>query len=140
MTQMIFTAGYAVLGMEIAGPAEFVVNTLTFRLQHLYDWLGITGFVREPQNTLAHHSVTYHRPDDQTFTIRPDLTLEIRPTHSCSHGRGEQVVREDLSLSFTSQKGLGLKECRELMVVLRYLLHFATLAPVYMLLDRCQKR
>jgi hypothetical protein len=40
MTQMEFGAGYAVLGMELAEPADFLVNTLTFRLQHLTE-LGI---------------------------------------------------------------------------------------------------
>jgi hypothetical protein len=133
MTQMEFGAGYAVLGLELAAPADFLVNTLTFRLQHLYEWLGITGFVRDPQNTLDHHLVTYRRPEDQAFVISPDLTLEIHSTHSFHPRRSEHIVREDLCLSFKSQKGLGLADCKELMGALRYLLHFATLAPVYML-------
>jgi len=133
MTQMEFGAGYAVLGLELAAPADFLVNTLTFRLQHLYEWLGITGFVRDPKNTLDHHLVTYRRPDDQTFTINPGLTLEIQPSHSRHTHRSERTVREDIRLSFKSPKGLGLAECNELMSALRNLLHFATLAPVYML-------
>src|SRR5437899_12994817 len=39
MSQMTFTAGFAILGIELAGPADFVVNTLTLRAQLLYDFL-----------------------------------------------------------------------------------------------------
>ncbi len=133
MTHVKFTAGYAVLGIHLADASEFRLNVLTLQAQHLYQWLGITGFQRKPKDTSVTYRIDYCRPENQSFQITPDLRLEIHPTNDFSHGGQESVIREDISLSFHSPLGLDLKQCLRLIAALRHLLHLAALSPVYML-------
>jgi hypothetical protein len=133
MAQATFKAGYAVLGIHLVTASEFRVNVLTLRAQHLYDWLGITGFQRVPWDSSVTYRIDYCRPEDQFFQITAELRLKIHPTDEFCPGSPEAVIREDICLSFYSQSGLDLKRCQQLITALRHLLHLAALSPVYML-------
>ena len=133
MTQVNFKAGYAVLGIHLATASEFRLNVLTLQAQHLYRWLGITGFQTKPWDSSVTYRIDYCRPKDQSFQITPGLSIEIHSTDNFSPGGPKPVIREDICLSFHSPSGLDLKECQRLITGLRHLLHFAALSPVYML-------
>jgi hypothetical protein len=133
MTQVKFSAGYAVLGLHLAASSEFRLNGLTLQAHHLYHWLGITGFQRKPWDSGITYRIDYCRPGDQSFQITPNLSIEIHPTDHFSPGGPEPVIREDICLSFRSPSGLDLKQCQQLITALRHLLHFAALSPVFML-------
>jgi hypothetical protein len=133
MTQARFKAAYAVLGTHLAAASEFRLNGLTLQAQHLYDWLGITGFQRKPWDPEITYRIDYCRPEDQFFQITPDLSIKIHPTNQFSPDGPEPSIREDICLSFHSPSGLDLKQCQQLITAIRHLLHLAALSPVYVL-------
>lgn len=133
MSQVEFNTGYAVLGIHLAAASELRLNVLTLQTQHLYHWLGITGFQRKARDPAVTYRIDYCRPDDQCFQITPDLSIEIHPTDHFSPGGPEPVIREAICLSFHSPSGLDLKRCQQLITALRHLLHLAALSRVYML-------
>jgi ApeA N-terminal domain 1 len=44
LSQIEFSAHYAILGLELSHHDDFKVNELTFQMQHLLAWAGLTGF------------------------------------------------------------------------------------------------
>jgi hypothetical protein len=38
LSHLTFSAGYAVLGIQLREPTEFLVNSLMIESQHLYEW------------------------------------------------------------------------------------------------------
>jgi hypothetical protein len=135
-----FHAGYAILGLELPDSNAFNVNSLTFRLQHLYEWSGITGFQRggfaQPSPDFNIH---YSPPKEQVFTIDDNLTIELQTECSFSDATGEQKVHEDLVITFKSKAGINLSRYYDLLNAVRDLLHFAILSRVYPLEITAQK-
>ena len=124
-------AGYAMLGIALPCANSFVAHSLRFQVQHLYGWLGISGFDRDQPNTLQDHVVRYHHPDDQWFTISPELELALHGPVQAGDGFQERRIREDAALTFRSKAGFSLGRCNELVGAVRLLLHLAVLKKVY---------
>jgi len=131
LSQMRFSAGYAVMGIHLSGAEEFLVSSLSLGLQHLHEWSGLSGFVHSHPNTALESHVHYRSPEPQRFSITPDLSLEIGAAASGHTSWSERVLREDAYLSFESKAGLTFHQSIELINAFRQLLHFAVLAPVY---------
>jgi hypothetical protein len=142
LAQQRFHAGVAILGLELPDSNAFNVNSFTFRLQHLYEWSGITGFqmgeFAQPSSDF-NIRIHYSRPEDQVFTIDQHLTVGLRTECSFSPVTGEQKVSEDLVIDFESEEGLNLSRYYDLLNAVRLLLHFAILCPVYPLEVTAQK-
>src|SRR6185369_16314223 len=131
LSQIDFTANYAVLGLQLTDHTAFCVHSLSLRVQHLYEWSGITGFCKDDPGTLHDFNIRYTRPEKQTFQIDSDLSLELQATYWIKHSSKEKNLEEDLVLSFESRRGLDLSRCKDLLNAIRHLLHFAVLQPVY---------
>lgn len=138
LSEMVFTPGYAVLGIQLPTPEDFKIHALTLGIQHLHEWCGISGLVDEP-STINNFHVRYNRPPDQSFVINADLTLEIRACSFGHHGFNERLIREDTCIGIQSQAGLNITQCKEILTAIRHLLHFAVLKPVYPLWIKAEK-
>jgi hypothetical protein len=130
-TRASFSAGSAVLGIELANVESFQVHTLLIRIQHLYEWSGISGFTSNPPGTVDGLQIHYVPPIDLTFPINSDLTVELRPSYRQTHESRERKIGEDVIIAFKSNKGLGWVECKKFVNAIRHLLHFAILEPVF---------
>lgn len=130
LTQLSFSGGYAILGIELAGASAFVVNSLSFRIQHLYEWAGISGFQKN-EHLLHDLRIHYIRPEDQVFAIDSDLSVEFRAAYSLKNGFREKRIEEDLIVGFQSKEGINLSRLKELLGAFRYLLHFAVLNKAF---------
>ncbi|MDB6122520.1 MAG: hypothetical protein JWQ71_1513 [Pedosphaera sp.] len=131
LSQLDFSVGYAVLGVEFPNRESFLVHSLAIKMQHLYEWGGITGFTNEHQNPFESIHVHYKQPDEQSFVINSDLSLELQSPFSFKNNLSEKNLRESLSIWFNSNQGLAFSKCQELIDALRSMLHFAILSPVY---------
>jgi hypothetical protein len=132
LSQVKFTAGYAVLGIHLDEAAAFLVHSITIGIQHLYEWSGLSGFIEATQ-TVEESCLRYKRPDPLVFEISPDLTMELHAAPSGHTSQSERILREDAYICLESTQGLNLPRCLELLTALRQLLHFAVLKPVYLL-------
>ena len=127
-----FSAGYAFIGIALPDVDSFVAHTLRFQTQHLYGWLGISGFDRGQPQTLKEYVIRYQHPDDRWFPIRPELELGLHGTVEMGGGGFQQDrIKEDAAVSFRSKAGFSLNRCLELVHAVRQLLHFASLKRVY---------
>src|ERR1035441_4932605 len=131
LSQMNFTAGYAVLGIELADAAAFSVHELTFGVQHLHEWVGISGFTRAEHDTPGESHIHYKCLEDQLFSISPSLSLALHVAASGRTSLSERVLREDTCLAFHAPSGLSLADCNELITAVRHMLHFAVLSRIY---------
>ncbi len=103
-----FCTGYAVLGMALSRPEEFVVNELCLQLQQLYGWLGITGFDRPTATAAGELTIRNRQPVDAVFAVNSDLDVGVR-FRSVLHDRvGSQQIDEIPVFAFISKSGLSL--------------------------------
>lgn len=126
-----FHAGYVLMGIALDAADSFIANSLRFQLQHLYGWLGRTGFKDNPGGDIATFVVNFRHQADEWFSITSDLDLGIHNTYVASNGFQERRVSEDAALTFRSKTGFSLARCWELVGAMRMLLHFASLKQVY---------
>jgi hypothetical protein len=126
-----YDAGYALVGIHVSGVDELCIDSLWLQVQHLYGWLGRTGFEREEGPRPGVYSVLYTPPEDKWFSIDPDLAIGIQSAYQAGGNFHERWIREDTALTFRSQKGMSLSRCNELVTAVRRLLHLASLKPVY---------
>jgi hypothetical protein len=131
ITRRSFWAGYVLIGIHVANVNSFAPNLVRFRMQQLYGWSGLSGFLSDPGSALKETVIKYRHPEDLTFTVGADLTVELGMCSWIKNSGQDQSVKEDTWISFRSQSGLPLKKCRDLMVVVKHLLHFASVEPVY---------
>lgn len=124
-------AGYALLGIALSDAGSFLAHSLRFQTQHLYGWLGKSGFDRKERLTLDAYSVQYAHPPDEWFTITPDLELGIHGTYETGGDWQERRIREDAALTFRSKAGMSLARCNEMIHAVRLLLHLASLKKVF---------
>lgn len=124
-------AAYAVLGMNLSNHSEFLVNSVAFQMQYLYGWGEITGFLRPSSPTYPEIHVRYKRPEDLSFEINSDLSVNIWTGFTSQNGAAERTMTEDLRFEFASKKGIGLAEYKRFLLAIRHLLHFATTKPIY---------
>jgi hypothetical protein len=130
VARCICSAGYALIGISLTNAESFIAHSLRFQLQHFYGWLGRSGY-NNTSDTSATFTVQYRKPEDEVFTITPDLDLVIHSTYSANNGFQERSIKEDAAMTFKSKKGLSLAGCRKLVGSMRMLLHFAVLKKVY---------
>lgn len=140
LTRATFSIGTAILGLELAAPKDFLVNTLFLNAQHLNAWLGISGFKQQTTNDSCDCAIAYLCPPDQSFSLGSELTLGLRTSYTFAPKPHEQTIKEETYLMFESPRGLDLVECRRLIHATRALLHFASLKPVYMLDVNARKK
>ena len=140
LSQCELSAGFAVLGIELSDRPAFRVNTLALRLQHLFEWSGITGFKTITEHERAEGVVVhYSKPDDQIFSIESGLSLNLRPVWSFANQPSRRELEEDLCIIFSAKDEMDLSRCLELLSAVRHLLHFAVLDKVYPLNISCYR-
>lgn len=126
-----FSAGYAMIGIELSDADSFVANSLRFQIQHLYGWLGRSGFKRNTEEKHREFIVSFEQQPDEWFSILPDLELAIHNTFETKGGFQERGISEDAALTFRTKEGFSLKRCSDLISAMRTLLHFAVMKRVY---------
>lgn len=127
-----FTAGYAVRGFHLENAAVLKLHQALIRLEYLHDWVGRTGFDRKPRKA-RDWNIRYKLPKDLTFSLRPDLKVEIMTqARSRQGGRGYEI-EETTGLRLRFKTGAGLKEVTDWVNSLRGLLHFSILKPVHLI-------
>ena len=108
-----------------------MAHSLRFQVQHLYGWLGRSGFERNEAERAETFSVRYCQPEDEWFSITPDLELGLHGTFETHDGFQERRIREDAAFTFRTKAGFSLGRCNELVSAVRLLLHLAVLKKVY---------
>jgi hypothetical protein len=126
-----YTGGYALLGIEVADSPPFHVNSLSFGMQHLYEWGGISGIMNDVRNNFENETIQYRRPKDQSHSISSDLSFEIKAVRSGRNTFNKRQIKEDLCISFHSVQGLKISECLDLVHAIRHLVHFGILETVF---------
>ena len=126
-----FSAGYALLGIALPCANSFVAHSLRFQVQHLYGWLGRSGFDPKVAESAGTFAVRFQRPEDEWFSITSDLELGVHGTYKTHNGFQERSIQEDAALTFRSKAGLSLGRCNDLVSAVRLLLHLASLKKAY---------
>lgn len=131
LSQVQYEAGYAIVGDCLADDTEFLAHSITFQMQYLLEWSGLSGFGKEDMPQLHDINIKYRRPEDQLFTVDSDLSVSIRVGYSLQNNSNEKILNEDLYFEYISKKGARLSDYKKYQNALRQLLHFATLKRVY---------
>ena len=140
LSQVEYSAHYAILNLNVSNQDEFQVNEFTLRMQYLQGWFGVTGFSGADQNpTDQVVCIRYKNPEDESFLVTDDLSVRFRPSYTVHNGLNEHRLQEYLSVSFVSKKGMSLSQCKELLNDFRLMLHFATLEKIYPLEMKARK-
>ena len=140
LSQVEFSAHYAILNLEVAHQDDFKVNEFTLRMQHLQGWFGATGFLSAvPNSPEVDLCIRYKNPKDEAFAISQDLSIEFRPVYTLHNGFNERNIQENIDVTFVSKDGMSLSQCKELLNDFRLLLHFATLREIYPLAIKARK-
>ncbi len=93
ISQIDFSANYAVLGLDLPDHNAFSAHSLMLRMQHLHEWSRITGFRSGEPSTFHDVNIRYTLPEDQKFTIDSDLSLELRAAYSFKHNLTSDLLR-----------------------------------------------
>ena len=137
LAQLKCSAGYAILGIQIAKPEEFKAHKLTLRVQYLFDWLNRTGFKREEimkNESKIHHAL----PDLLAFEVNPELKLQFASSSQHKSAHRLESVSEDVAVTFKASSGLSIPECHELVDAVRHLLHFSILRKIHRISLTCR--
>jgi hypothetical protein len=137
LSETTYRAGFAIIGIELASADTFTFDTLVLNLQHLHEWVGVSGF-QETSPAPDEMMVYYRRPPARKFKVDERLSVEIGTSYSAHYGR-EYRLGEDTYIEFASSVAMTLERYRELTGAIRGLLHFAILQPVYPLAVHCTK-
>lgn len=133
-----FSAGYAIIGEQLAGKELFKVNELTLKLHHLPEWVGRSGF--QGAGMVGDTArVSYRMPELLSFKINESLSLSIVASVSVSNAPREGRIQENTCLTFDNQNGLSFAECFDLLNAVRHLLHFGVLKPIYPIEVTCTR-
>jgi hypothetical protein len=140
LSQVEYSAHYAILNLEVSHQDDFKVNEFTLRMQHLQGWFGVTGFLRPELNSPeVDLCIRYKNPKDEAFPIGKDLSVEFRPGYTLHNGFNERKLQENINVTFVSKDGMNLSQCKEFLNDFRLLLHFATLREIYPLEIKARK-
>lgn len=143
MKTVTFSSGYVLLGVHATDRDAIRFKTVDIRLQHLYGWLGITGFNRKSNTqTPDEMTISYNYPPWISHQVREDLKVEFGVNTNSSSKFQTKSITEEASVSLTSETGFSFDQCWEYSVAFRTLLHFASLKPAYsvsMTLHDCVK-
>jgi len=130
-TRRFFWAGYVLLGIHVPNADSFIANNLRFRIQQLYGWAGLSGFLSEPGSARVEAIIRYKHPDELKFSLNADLSMELGIASNVQTNIQDRSVDEEAWVSFLSASGLSFKKCLTLVTAMRHLLHFASLEPIY---------
>ena len=139
LSKTTYSAHWALLGIELHDQDDFKVNKLTFRIQHLLNWVGLTGFLKTDSHSANGLSIHYELPKDESFVINEELSVEFCPGYSFSNGFHIKKLEEEIGATFVSRNGIGLPMLKQLLHAVRSMLHFATLKRVYPLEIKAKK-
>jgi hypothetical protein len=139
LSKTTYSAHWAILGIELHNQDDFKVNELTFRIQHLVNWIGLTGFLKTEPRANNGFSIHYELPKDESFVINDELSVEFCPGYSFNNGLHVKKLEEDIGVTLVSKNGIGLPMLKKLLHAFRSLLHFATLKRVYPLEIKAKK-
>jgi hypothetical protein len=139
LTLLNYSAGFAILGIELPSRDEFLVNSLAIQMQHFYEWAGVSGFFNEGQDAMDTVKICHRVPQLKSFPLDADLTVEIGASFTFHNGLREKRLAEDSIVQFKSRKGLSFGRCEDLINAIRGLLHFGVLSPVYPVRIECRK-
>jgi hypothetical protein len=131
LSRISYFPPYAVLGIELPDTAAFQVQSLTLKMQHLYEWAGVTGFVPDVPAPLHESKIHYRHPEQREFAVNADLTIKLGLSHCFGVESKAKKIGEEAAFSFHCARGMSFQECQALIQALRSLLHFAVLSPVY---------
>jgi hypothetical protein len=131
LSQIEFAAHYAILGLELSHHNDFKVNELTFQMQHLLDWVGLTGFLKGEASADENFIIRYKSPEKEEFVITSNLSIKFQLGYIFNNGRHEKKLEEEMRVTFVCKEGIKLSQCKDLMGTFRQLLHFATLEKIY---------
>jgi hypothetical protein len=124
--------GYVLSGAHVGSAESFTVGKMTLRLQHLYGWLGASGFSREDAVGFPKAAtIAYQLPDDAVFSVGEGASVSFGLRMSMNLTFQCKSMTEDAEVTFQGGNRLGFRECRDMASVLRLLLHFAVLKRVY---------
>jgi hypothetical protein len=140
MTRRSFHAGYALLGIAVPDADSFIAHELRLELQHLYGWLGLSGFIRGVPADPEEFVVRYRQPDEVRFQITPELEVGLGIAFHMRNGAQDKSLKEEAWAVFRSPQGFPLRRCFDLVNALRFLLHLAVLRPVYPVLIETRKQ
>ena len=140
MTAMTFHAGYALLGIAVPDVESFAVHELRLKVQHLYGWLGISGFIRGTPPASEEIVVRYRQPDEVRFQLTPNLELGLGMSFHMHNGAQDKSLNEEAWIIFRSAQEFSLRRCFDLVNAVRLLLHLAVLRPLYPVLMETRKQ
>lgn len=143
LSEISFSAGYAILGIELAKREDFRVHSLKLHMQYLFGWLGRSGFESKRERKKEGVTINYIFPELLTYTLDQERSVKIISSLDTHDEAGyetgrEQRFLEDACLQFQSGQGFSFEESQELVNAIRHLLHFATLEPVYPTAIKCR--
>ena len=140
MTRRSFHAGYALLGIAVPDAASFIAHELRLEGQHLYGWLGLSGFVRGGPPAPEEFVVRYRQPDEVRFQITPELEVGLGMSFEMRNGAKDRSLKEEAWAIFRSSQGFSLRRCFDLVNAVRLLLHLAVLRRVYPVVIETRKQ
>jgi hypothetical protein len=140
LMKMNFHAGYALLGIAVTDAASFIAHELRLEVQHLYGWLGLSGFVRGGPEAQEEFVVRYRQPDEIRFQITPELEVGLGMSFEMRNGAKDKSLKEEAWAIFRSPQGFPLQRCFELVNAVRLLLHLAVLRRVYPVVIETRKQ
>jgi hypothetical protein len=138
LSKITYSAHYSILGLELLNHSDFKVNELTFRIQQLQNWIGLTGFssMEMRDNGLSIH---FDLPKDESFTINNELSIKFCQTFAFKNDRHAKNLEENVGVTFVSKNGISLPTLKHFLHAFRSLLHFAALKRIYPLEIKARK-
>jgi ApeA N-terminal domain 1 len=144
LTELKYSAGYAILGIEIRSKEELLVGSIETTMQHFFEWMGRSGFQNDNRISSG-ITIAYTHPPLLEYTIDDDRSIKI--VHSISgntnpseKGGYEKRLREDASIQFHSTNGFTFLAIQKVLLALRHLLHFSVLSPVFPMKVNCKTK
>ena len=128
-------AGYVLVGVHVTDKDAIRVQSVVLKIQHLYGWLGATGFNRQLSGRLGvegvHLTIPYDSPDKIRHVVREGLTVTFGVDTNYSATIQAQSIYEDSYVYVTQKDGFTFEQVWKMAAAFRALLHFAALKPVY---------
>jgi len=124
--------GYVLVGAHVVDKQSIKARNLSVQIQHLYGWLGLTGFNRKIDFSASGKvNISYEQPDLKSFVIYSGEKINFGLETNYSANFMSQSISEDAVVSMGLESGFNFEEAWSFIIALRMLLHLATLKPIY---------
>lgn len=127
--------GYVLVGVHVTDKDAIRIQSVVLNIQHLYGWLGATGFNRQLSGSLdadgVHLKIPYDSPDKIQHIVREGLTVAFGVDANYSVTIQAQSIHEESYVCVTHKDGFTFNQAWKMATVFRSFLHFAALKPVY---------